>query len=65
MKTYLKSPGVGIYLSIFIGYEIPEYDPTNPNEKKLMSYDSKARHDNLSGLTPIVYRKVMGCNTAK
>jgi hypothetical protein len=50
MKTYLTSLGVDIWLSVVNGYEIPEDAPTDPNEKKLMSCDSKSRHVILSGL---------------
>jgi hypothetical protein len=57
--------GVDIWLSVVNGYEFPEDAPTNPNEKKLMSCDSKARHVILSGLTPTVSSKVMGCDTTK
>ena len=36
-----------------------------PNEKKLMSCNSKARHVIIVLLAPTISRKVMGCNTAK
>jgi hypothetical protein len=56
---------VDIWLSVVNGYEVPKVAPTDPNGKKLMSSDSKARHVFLSGLTPTVSSKVMGCGTTK
>jgi uncharacterized lipoprotein YehR (DUF1307 family) len=56
---------VDIWYSIVNGYVIPNNAPTNPNEKKLMSCNSKARHVILAALEPTIANKVMGCNTAK
>jgi hypothetical protein len=56
VKTYLTALGVDIWYSVVI---------CNPNEKKLMSCNSKARHVILAALAPTIASKVMGCNTAK
>jgi hypothetical protein len=65
IQTYLTSLGVDIWLSVVNGYKVPKTTPTDPNEKKLMSCNSKARHVILSGLTPTISSKVMSCNTTK
>jgi hypothetical protein len=65
VKTYLTALGVDIWYSVVNGYVIPNNAPTDPNEKKLMSCNSKARHVILASLTPTIASKVMGCNTAK
>jgi hypothetical protein len=57
--------GVDIWYSIVNGYVIPKNAPTDPNEKKLMSSNSKVRHVILGTLAPTIARKVMGCNTIK
>jgi hypothetical protein len=65
VKTYLTTLGVDIWYSVVNGYVIPNNAPTDPNEKKLMSCNSKARHVILEALAPTIASKVMGCNTAK
>ena len=65
IQTYLTALGVDIWISVVNGYKVPKNTPTNPNEKKLMSHNSKARYVINSGLTPIVSSKVMGCSTTK
>jgi uncharacterized lipoprotein YehR (DUF1307 family) len=65
VKTYLTALGVDIWYSVVNGYVIPNNAPTDPNEKKLMSCNSKARHVILASLTPTIAIKVMGCKTAK
>jgi len=65
VKTYLTALGVDIWYSVVNGYVIPNNAPTDPNEKKLMSCNSKARHVILASLTPTIASKVMGCKTAK
>jgi hypothetical protein len=65
VKTYLTSLGVNIWYSILNGYVIPNNAPTDPNEKKLMSCNSKSRHVILGGLAPTIARKLMGYNTTK
>jgi hypothetical protein len=65
VKNYLTTLGVDIWYSIVNGYVIPNNVPTDPNEKNLMSCNSKARHVNLGALTPTIARKLMGCSTAK
>jgi hypothetical protein len=65
VKTYLTALGVDIWYSVVNGYVIPNNAPTDPNAKKLMSCNSKARHVILESLTPTIASKVMGCNTAK
>jgi hypothetical protein len=64
-KTYLTTLGVDIWHSVVNGYVIPGNAPTDPNEKKLMSCNSKSRHVILGALAPTIARKVMGCSTAK
>jgi hypothetical protein len=65
VKTYLTTLGVDIWYSVVNGYVIPNNAPTDPNEKKLMSCNSKSRHVILGALAPTIASKVMGCNTAK
>jgi hypothetical protein len=65
VKTYLMALGVDIWYSIVNGYVIPNNAPTDPNEKKLMSCTSKAKHFILAALAPTIARKLMGCKTAK
>ena len=63
-ETYLTSLGVDIWLSFFNGYKVPKTTPIDPNEKKSMSCNAKARHVSLGGLTPTIASKVMSYNTA-
>jgi hypothetical protein len=65
VKSYLTNLGVDIWYSVLNGYVIPKNAPTDPNEKKLMSCNSKARHVIVGALTPTIANKVMGWNTAK
>jgi hypothetical protein len=65
MQTYLTTLGMDIWLSVVNGYIVPKNTPSDPDEKKLMRCNSKARHVIISGLTPTVSSKVMGCNTTK
>jgi hypothetical protein len=65
VKTYLMALGVDIWYSVVNGYVIPNNAPTDPNEKNLMSCNSKARHVILAALAPTIASKVMGCSTAK
>jgi hypothetical protein len=65
VKTYLTTLGVDILYSAVNGYVIPNNAPTNPNEKKLMSCNSKSRHVILGALVPTIASKVMGCSTTK
>jgi hypothetical protein len=65
VKTYLTTLGVDIWYSVVNGYVIPNNAPTDPNEKKLMSCNSKARHVILAALAPTIASKVMGCSTTK
>jgi hypothetical protein len=65
VKIYLTTLGVDIWYSVVNDYVIPNNDPTDPNEKKLMSCNSKARHVILGALAPTIASKVMGCITAK
>jgi hypothetical protein len=65
VKTYLTALGVDISYSIVNGYVIPNNAPTDPNEEKLMSCNSKARHVILAALAPTIVRKVMRYNTIK
>jgi hypothetical protein len=60
VKTYLTTLGLDIWYSIVNGYVIPNNAPTNPNEKNLMSCNSKARHFILGALALTIARKVMG-----
>jgi hypothetical protein len=54
VKTYLMALEVDIWYSIVNGYVIPNNVPTDPNEKKLMSCNSKARHVILAALAPTI-----------
>jgi hypothetical protein len=65
VKTYLKDLGVDIWYSVVNGYVIPTNAPTDPNEKNLMSCNSKSIHVILGTLAPTIASKVMGCSTAK
>jgi hypothetical protein len=65
VKTYLMDLAIDILYSVVNGYVIPNNAPTNPNEKKLMSCNSKARHVILATLAPTISSKVMGYSTAK
>jgi hypothetical protein len=65
LKTYLTTLGVDIWYSVVNGYVIPNTAPTDPNEKKLMSCNSKDRHVILAALAQTIASKVMGYNTAK
>jgi len=65
IQTYLTSLGADIWISIVNGQKVMKNTPTDPDEKKLMSCNSKARHVILSGLTTIFSNKVMDCSTAK
>jgi hypothetical protein len=65
VKTNLTDLGVDIWYLVVNGYVIPNNAPTDPNEKKLMSCNSKSRHVILVALSPTIARKVMVCNTAK
>jgi hypothetical protein len=65
VKTYLTHLGVDIWYSVVNGYVIPNNAPTDPNEKKLMSCNSKDRHVILAALAPNIARKLMGCRTSK
>jgi hypothetical protein len=65
VKTYLTTLGVDIWYSVVNDYVIPNNAPTNSNEKKLMSCNSKSRHAILGALAPTIANKVMGYNTAK
>jgi hypothetical protein len=60
VKTYLTALGVDIWYSVVNGYVIPNNAPIDPNEKKLMSCNSKARHVILASLAPTIASKVMG-----
>jgi uncharacterized lipoprotein YehR (DUF1307 family) len=65
VKTFLTTLGVDIGYSVVNGYVIQNNAPTDPNEKKLMSCNSKDRHVILAALAPTIARKVMAYNTAK
>jgi uncharacterized lipoprotein YehR (DUF1307 family) len=65
VKKYLMTLGVDIWYSVVNGYVIPNNAPADPNEKKLMSFNSKSIHVILEALAPTIASKVMGCNTAK
>jgi hypothetical protein len=65
VKTYLTSLGVDIWHSVVNGYVIPKSAPTDLNEKKLMSCNSKSIHVILGSLAPTIAIKVTGCNTTK
>jgi hypothetical protein len=56
-------PNKDIWYSVVNGYVIPNNAPTDPNEKNLMSCNSKARHVIIAALAPTIASKVMGCDT--
>jgi hypothetical protein len=60
VKTCLKYLGVDIWYSVVNGYVIPNNAPTDPNEKNIMSCNSKERHVILGALAPTISSKVMG-----
>jgi hypothetical protein len=60
VKTYLMDLEVDICYSIVNGYVIPNNYPTDPNKKKLMSCNSKAKHVILVVLAPTIAIEVMG-----
>jgi hypothetical protein len=64
-KTYLIDLGVDIWYSVVNGYLVPNNAPTDPNEKKLMSCNSKYRHIILAALAPTISSKMMRCSTNK
>jgi hypothetical protein len=57
--------GVDISYSVVNGYVIPNNAPSDPNEKNLMSCNSKARHVIITSLSPTISSKVMECTTSK
>jgi hypothetical protein len=65
VKNYLMALGVDIWYSVVNAYVILNNAPTDPNEKTLMSCNSKVRHVILAALAPTISSKVMDCNTAK
>jgi hypothetical protein len=65
VKTYLTYLGVDIWYSVVNGYVILNNAPTNPNEKNIMSCNSKSRHLILGALAPTIDNKVMGSITTK
>jgi hypothetical protein len=65
VKNYRTSLGVDICYLVVNGYVIPKNAPTDPNEKNLMSCNSKGIHVILGALEPTIASKVMGCKTAK
>jgi hypothetical protein len=65
VRTHLMDLGVDIWYSVVNGHVIQNNAPIDPNEKKLMSCNSKSIHVILATLAPTIAIKVMGCNTAK
>jgi hypothetical protein len=65
VKNYLTNLGVDIWYLVVNGYVIPKNAPTDPNDKNLMSCNSKSIHVILGALEPTIANKVMGCITAK
>jgi hypothetical protein len=65
VKTKLTYLGVDIWYSVVNCYVIPNNAPIDPNEKKLMSCNSKARHVIPAALAPTIASKVMVYSTAK
>jgi hypothetical protein len=61
----LTTLGIDIWYSVVNGYVIPNNAPTDPNEKKLMSCNSKDIHVIIGALAPTIASKVMGRNNAK
>jgi hypothetical protein len=65
VKNYLTYLGLDIWYSVVTSYVIPYNAPTDPNEKKIMSCNSKDIHVILGALVATISIKVMGCNTTK
>jgi hypothetical protein len=65
VKTYLTTLGVDIWYLVVNGYVTPNNSPTDPNEKNIMSCNSKSKHVIIGALAPTIASKVMGCSTAK
>jgi hypothetical protein len=65
VKTYLTVVGLDIWYLVVNGYVIQNNAPTDPNEKNIMSCNSKSRHVILGELAPTISSKVMGCSTTK
>jgi hypothetical protein len=60
VKTYLTNFRVDIWYSFVNGYVIPKNAPIDPNEKKLMSSNSKSIHVILGELAQTISIKEMG-----
>jgi hypothetical protein len=65
VKNYLTYLGLYIWYLVVNGYVIPNNAPTDLNEKKIMSCNSKAKHVILRALAPTIDIKVVGKNTSK
>ena len=67
MRVYLQAQGANVWRIIVNTYDIPGNPPTDaPSpERKHYEDNSKAMNAILSGLTEIVFLKVMHCETAK
>lgn len=65
MEIYLKDLGVDVWLSIINGHKVPKNPPIDPDEKKLFSWNSKALHTIMCGLSRTVKSKEMTYTTAK
>ena len=65
MRVYLQSQGVDVWKAIVNRYKVPPTPPIDHATKKLYEDNSKAMNEILSGLTEIVFVKVMHCESAK
>ena len=65
MRVFLQAQGIDAWKVIVNRYNVLATPPINNIGRKLYEDNSKAMNANLSGLTKIVFVKVMHCETAK
>jgi len=57
--------GLDVWLFVEKCYKVPKATQTDLGEVKLMTSNIKAKHDIFEGLSKIVQRKVISCNSTK
>jgi len=65
VKTYLKALGVYVRLFIVNGYKNPKNPPSDPNEKKFFSFNSKDHYAITTRLSRTIKNKLMRCTVTK
>lgn len=65
MENYLSSLGFHVWMSVKIGYIIPQEPPTNPDAKKEYEINARDKNAILSWLSDTKFVKVMHCIIAK